>query len=189
MRGAGGRGPEGNPGANFKHRLPPHEHHLADSWYNSMRGWAGAAAEIQWNKLSMLQPGDVSYKNTVKHQGAWYPYKLLAANACLIVSQCSDVAKASSAVGCLHVASLRIRGAEQGEEGSPFVLYKYQEYCIPFVFSLSILCKDSIVLREKHWTGAWKPPFAWIHCDSSSEKQSWELTYIIFLQKHSAKMT
>lgn len=146
--GVGGRGWEQNPNATLARRLPPHEHHLADSWYNSTGGWAGAAAEIQWKKLSVLQPGDASFKNIVKHLGAWYPYKLLATR-----SWCSDVAKASSAAGCLHGESFTVCVPE---------LYEHREYRIPFVFSWWVLCRDSTVLREKHWTGAWKP-FAWMH--------------------------
>lgn len=51
----------------------------------------------------------VSCKNTVKHLGAWYPYKLLATSTRLVVSWCGDVAKVSFAMGCLHEASFSLR--------------------------------------------------------------------------------
>lgn len=120
-----------------------------------MGGWTGADTEIQWKKLSMLQAGMWTIKIL------WSTCEPDIHINCL--SQAHIFLSHSAATWQKQLLQWSVctkQFSQAKNQGfSPFVLYKYQEYCIPFVFSWSILCKYSTVLRKKHWTEAWKPPF------------------------------
>lgn len=96
----------------------------------------------------MLQLGDVSYKNTGKHLGAWYPYKLLATST----SGSFTVQWRGKSIICSGVSAQSRLHRSEDQRFSPFVLHKYQGHCIAFVISWSMLCKDS--------AEAQKPSFA-----------------------------
>lgn len=109
----GGRGPERNPGANFAHRLPPREHHLAEPRHNSTAGGAGQPPKPTGATLPCYRQVMKAVKIPGSTREPGVRINCLP-QARLVLSRCSDVAKVSSALGCRHKAgftALRIRGS------------------------------------------------------------------------------